>query len=135
MSRITEILDISTLAGEVDGETWVQLAAINRPQMELVGSAVITHADSDTPTLCDVYVHIGYRRTGVATALVRTAKYWADAVSQSLYLHVKPENAAARQLYESEGFEYTGEVKDDGSMWMIRCAWDGTLVKEGDSNV
>lgn len=134
MPRITETLDIATLTGEVDGAVWVQLVAITRPELTLVGSGVITHADTDTPTLCDVYVHIGHRRTGVATELVRAAKHWADRVSQGLYLHVKPENTAARQLYESEGFEYTGEVKDDGSLWMVRCAWDGTLVKQGGSN-
>ena len=141
MARITEALDISTLAGLVDGASWVQLVAISRPQIEVVGSAVITHADSDTPTLCDVYVHVGHRRVGVATELVRAAKRWADRVSKELYLHVKSENVAARQLYEDEGFEYTGEVKEDGSLWMVRCACDGRLqcdepvqTEEGGSN-
>ena len=122
MASVTTALQVYGLAGVVDGAQWVQLGALTHEHTELVGSATIMHADTVTPTLVDVFVHEAHRRTGVATALVRAAKRWADEQSRFLYLHVLPENPA-RLLYEQQGFEYTGEVKDDGAWWMV-YGWD-----------
>lgn len=119
--KLSALLKIVSLCGEVDGEQWVRLAAIWHHPTSLVGAATIDFTDSDTPTLFDLYVHENYRLNGIGTALLQEAMSWAERVDKSLYLHVRPGNPAY-QLYLHKGFQPTGELKDDGSIWLVRCA-------------
>ena len=55
--------------------------------------------------LNDMFVVAGFRRAGVARALLRAAEKLAESVGAvSLLLATQLENAAARQLYESAGW-------------------------------
>ncbi|HEX8505496.1 MAG TPA: GNAT family N-acetyltransferase [Hymenobacter sp.] len=121
---------VCTLACEVDGVRRVDLVAMQYPLM-LVGSARITDVDTDAPLLGDVYVHPDLRRLGIGTLLVRAAKAWADQHGKGLCLHVRPDNPAL-QLYLDEGFEdWYGQKTDEGSLWLIKCAFEGKLLREG----
>lgn len=119
---------ILVLECEIDGVHHVQLSAIAGKR--LVGTASLFEADADTPQLCNLYVPVAARRKGIGTCLVREAICWADHRGKSVLLHVRPDNPA-RQLYEAECFEYAEmfEPTEDGSIWMIKVAGDGRLVR------
>jgi GNAT superfamily N-acetyltransferase len=119
---------VTTLETVVDGYVSVRLAAVQYP-ITLVGFADITEPRSETPILGNLYVHPDLRRLGIATSLLRHAKQWAHKHEKSLYLHVKPDNPS-RALYEAEGFEYTGEVSEEGSLWMVKLAHEGRIARE-----
>ena len=111
---------ITSLYGVVDGFARHQVVVIQRKYLAVVGMALLTHPDTDTPVLGDLYVTPGFRRLGLGHQLVRYAKQWAAAHGKMLFLHVRPENGVAMHLYVQQGFKLTGELTDDGSEWM---AW------------
>ena len=69
----------------------------------LVGIARLQDEDSDGVVIADLYVAPHYRRLGIASFIVRSAKCWAEQRGLSLWLHVKSDNVAARLLYQDEG--------------------------------
>ena len=74
----------------------------------------------DTPTLgCVVWPE--YRRCGNGARLVSELISHARQLGYStIRLKVSPENEVARRLYIRVGFEETGEVAEDGQIWMQR---------------
>ena len=70
-------------------------------------------AESDVPGrmhLVSMWVDPGYRRRGVARALVAQAVRWAaERRAREVSLWVADHNTAARRLYEQLGFRPTGE--------------------------
>ncbi|GAA3953799.1 GNAT family N-acetyltransferase [Hymenobacter algoricola] len=127
MAKLEKPVLVELLATAVDGDHCVSLAAISL-NFELVGSASIVFADSDTPTLGNLFVLEGRRREGIASGLTNAALSWANSMEKSLYLHVQPTNTAARALYQELGFEYTGELTDSGSYWMVKSAFECRLA-------
>jgi ribosomal protein S18 acetylase RimI-like enzyme len=77
-----------------------------------VGLAAV-FAEPDAPGrmhLVSMWVDPGYRRRGVARALVDQAVRWAvERRAREVILWVADHNAAARRLYERVGFRPTGE--------------------------
>lgn len=109
---------IRTLHTTVDGDEAVQIVAWCSG---VVGYGTILHAgtDDDThPVLCDVYVREEWRRKGIGRGITKVALAWADDHPHPLYLHVRPDNEAARALYDDLGFTCEGGTTDDGSLWM-----------------
>ena len=111
---------------QVDGHHRVEIVCLDGNL--LIGSAHVVHAESDTPVFGDLYVAPDYRGQGIGTALTKVAMKWADNEEKSLYLHVQPHNPA-KKLYEELRFEYTGEVNENGGLWMIKCALEGRLAE------
>lgn len=112
----------STLEAEVafPDEVWRQRAEggtvsanfIAREGGVDVGLAAV-FAEPDAPGrmhLVSMWVDPGYRRRGVARALVDQAVRWAaERRAREVILWVADQNAAARRLYERIGFRPTGE--------------------------
>jgi ribosomal protein S18 acetylase RimI-like enzyme len=77
-----------------------------------VGLAAV-FAEPDAPGrmhLVSMWVDPGYRRRGVARALVDQALRWAaERRAREVILWVADQNTAARRLYERLGFRPTGE--------------------------
>ena len=76
-----------------------------------IGLAAV-FAEPDAPGrmhLVSMWVDPGYRRRGVARALVDQAVRWAaERRAREVILWVADHNTAARQLYERIGFQCTG---------------------------
>ncbi|MER6988282.1 GNAT family N-acetyltransferase [Saccharopolyspora hirsuta] len=56
---------------------------------------------------CGVYgmaTHPGWRRRGVATAVLRAGALWASGLGARLFLQVEADNPGARRLYAAAGF-------------------------------
>jgi ribosomal protein S18 acetylase RimI-like enzyme len=112
----------STLEAEVafPDEVWRQRAEggpasanfIAREGGVDVGLAAV-FAEPDAPGrmhLVSMWVDPGYRRRGVARALVDQAVRWAaERRAREVILWVADQNTAARRLYERIGFRPTGE--------------------------
>jgi ribosomal protein S18 acetylase RimI-like enzyme len=72
---------------------------------------IFSEADSPRRThLVSMWVAAGYRRRGVARALIDRAIGWAaERQADEVILWVADQNGAARRLYEGMGFRVTGE--------------------------
>jgi GNAT superfamily N-acetyltransferase len=116
----------SSYEGEADRpretwETWVALSAAGPDQAMfvaeegnvLVGLAGAFRREDDPRTmqLIAMWVDPAHRRTGVGTALTEAVLAWAhEADADVVALGVADDNDEARRLFESLGFESTGEA-------------------------
>lgn len=109
---------LTTLRCEVDGQHRVEIACVST-HFRLLGSARIVWADTDTPTVGDVFIDPDFRGQGLGRRLVEKALEWAQAHEKPLFLHVALDNSA-KVLYEKLGFTYTGEFTPEGAAWMVQ---------------
>lgn len=104
-------------AADFDEQIWRQRLTDNVVLLARVGRTPAgsvmysEHAAAD-PVACSLFgmwVHPGFRRTGVAQALVDAVVAQARAEGKRrVVLHVMSDNFGARGLYEREGFVATG---------------------------
>ncbi|HEX6499910.1 MAG TPA: GNAT family N-acetyltransferase [Micromonosporaceae bacterium] len=80
---------------------------------EPVGMASGVPGDDGVAELISMWVAPAARGRGVGDALIDAVAQWARRRgSRTLRLAVRSDNAAARVLYERNGFRYTGELGD-----------------------
>jgi GNAT superfamily N-acetyltransferase len=91
---------------------WVVAAA----GLRIVGLARMSRAGSEPPHIEAVWTHPHHRGRGIASALVQWLIAWEQrsGATEILIWVIEP-NRAARGLYESLGFEPTGERQSLGS--------------------
>jgi len=104
-------------AASFDEQLWKQRLTENAVLLASVGevpagSAMCSEYGATDPGDCSLFgmwVDPGFRRTGVAQALVHAVVAQARAAGKRrVILHVVADNTAARALYEREGFVATG---------------------------
>ncbi|UPW00899.1 GNAT family N-acetyltransferase [Halorussus gelatinilyticus] len=104
------------LAYAIDGPPVVLVSAT--PDGDLAGYLVALH-DGETSYVAEIAVAPAYRREGRARRLLAGAfDLLRERDCATIRLSVRPDNDAARRLYESMGFEEVGREEgyyDDGS--------------------
>jgi len=74
-------------------------------------AAVLFRRGSRVAHLYSIAVHPGYRGRGIARRLLRAChRLAAQRGSAAMRLEVRERNAAARALYEDEGYRLTGQI-------------------------
>ena len=67
-------------------------------------------------------VDAAFRQGLISSAgLIVTGKYVDDAVAEAIYTGVSPGNAAAKALYASCGFQFTGVFEDNMEEMRLVC--------------
>jgi ribosomal protein S18 acetylase RimI-like enzyme len=85
----------------------------------VIASCQLHQWDSDTPSLCWLYVEPACRRLGLGRVLVKKAvEECQTGGKNSLILSVGRTNTAAQTLYRSEGF--THHQQDAGNLYMVK---------------
>ncbi len=96
------------LVAKKDAATWMADASEEDPKEKLAGFAIVEWsraAEERVAYLHTLEVGARFRRQGVGAALLRHCIASARAVDVgSFWLHVAVDNAAARALYQSQGF-------------------------------
>jgi ribosomal protein S18 acetylase RimI-like enzyme len=107
--------------------TWPWIDRIERLLGSWIGIYNPMHGNSDQqilhPYLSNLCVHESYRGKGIGRSLVRCVENIAATCwgYKQMYLHVDPDNQAAFQLYQSEGY------RDVGRRW--NPFWSGNAAK------
>jgi ribosomal protein S18 acetylase RimI-like enzyme len=76
---------------------------------EPAGRIIVDRSDGDI-TLTDIAVLPRFKRTGIATYLIKQLQNEAAVSHQPVVLHVEKVNDQALKLYEKLGFQVTGET-------------------------
>ena len=87
-----------------------QLLLVAETDGAFAGSFTATVNDDGICWITGVWVHRQHRGTGLAARFLEQTKRWArEANARQLMLHVNSTNDRARQFYEREGFQLTGQ--------------------------